>query len=65
MAKKDRNKAGAAGIVRYTKNQLIGSEKYRDRRDLLWALLEDEKVYSAAEAEEVMNQFMKGKVKVC
>ncbi len=65
MAKKDVKVTEGTEAVRYTKRQLACSEKYCDRRDLLQALLDDEKKYSVTEADEIMNQFMKGKVKVC
>jgi len=51
--------------VRYTKKQLICSEKYCSQSDLLCALLENGKTYSLEEADEIMNRFKKGKVNVC
>ncbi|MDR1773050.1 MAG: hypothetical protein LBS02_20820 [Hungatella sp.] len=65
MAKKSMKETGGISVARYTKDQLILSERYRNQRDLLSALLDDGKVYSVTEAEEIMNQFMKGRVKVC
>jgi len=65
VAKKNVKETGGTSVIRYTKDQLIRSEKYRNQRDLLSALFDDRKVYSVTEAEEIMNQFMKGKVKVC
>ncbi len=65
MAKKNVKETNGTTVIRYTKDQLIRSEKYRNQRDLLSALLDDRKVYSVTEAEEIMNQFMKGRVKVC
>lgn len=65
MTKKNTAAADTTDSTRYTKKQLIGSEKYRSQKDLLGALLDDEKSYSKTETEETMNQFLKGKVKVC
>jgi hypothetical protein len=65
VAKKSMKETGGISVARYTKDQLILSERYRNQRDLLSALLDDGKVYSVTEAEEIMNQFMKGRVKVC
>uniref|UniRef100_UPI0006D058E8 hypothetical protein n=1 Tax=Clostridium sp. NkU-1 TaxID=1095009 RepID=UPI0006D058E8 len=65
MAKKSMKETGGISVARYTKDQLILSERCRNQRDLLSALLDDGKVYSVTEAEEIMNQFMKGRVKVC
>lgn len=50
---------------RYTKKQLIYSEKYCNQSDLLCALLENEKTYTQAEADKIMDRFKKGKVKIC
>jgi hypothetical protein len=65
VAKKNAKETDETNGARYTKDQLIRSEKYRNQRDLLSALLDGKKVYSVEEAEEIMNQFMKGRVKVC
>ena len=65
MLKKSVNKTEGPVIARYRKDKLIRSDRYREQRDLLWALLDDEKVYSITETNEIINQFMKGKVKVC
>lgn len=51
--------------ARFTKQQLLFSEMYCSQSDLLCALLDDVKNYTLTEAEELMNQFKKGKVKVC
>lgn len=56
-------KESGAAPVRYAKHQLMGAVRYRDRRDVLSAVLEDEKEYSLKEAEKAMDRFMKGKVR--
>lgn len=48
---------------RYTKVQLAGANRYRNRRDILTVVLEDDKKYSVEEAEEAINRFLKGKVR--
>lgn len=53
----DRIKAG------FSKEQILASARYRNRRDLVAALLDDRKEYTIEEVEEVINGFMKGKVK--
>lgn len=60
-----RKAAEKSEAVRYTKKQLICSEKYCSQSDLLYALLENGKTYSLAETDEIMNRFKKGKVNVC
>lgn len=46
----------------FTKQQLITSKKYAEKKDLLNALLVDGKSYSMAEAEGILDNFLKGKV---
>lgn len=65
MAKNDVKAKKQTGSERFTKRQLVCSERYCNQSDLLCALLEDEKQYTLSEADEIMNRFMKGKVKVC
>ncbi len=47
----------------FSKAQLIGSDKYRGKRDVLNALLADDKRYTSAQVDEVIEKYMKGKVK--
>lgn len=63
--KKESNKANETNITdqRYTKPQLIGADRYRNKRDILSVVLEDDKEYSFDEAEEAVNRFLKGKVR--
>lgn len=51
--------------AQYTKEQLAESGYYRSRRDLVHALLENGRVYTVSEADEVIHEFMKGKVSLC
>lgn len=55
--------AEAPAVTKYTKEQLIGSERYRNRRDLLGALLKDGEVYTLHDADTLLSNYMKGKVK--
>lgn len=52
-------------VTRYTKAQLIEAKRYRDQKDILSAVLQEEKVYSFAESDKAVEEFMKGKVKTC
>ena len=47
----------------FTKEQLISSKKFMNNKDVLSALLEDDKMYSESQAIEIIENFMKGKVK--
>lgn len=53
----------AAAEKRYTKRQLLASEKFRARRDLLSVLLSGEKTYTAGEVDALADNYLKGKVK--
>ncbi len=46
--------------VSFPKEKLLTFEKYRDRRDLLGALLKDGASYSTAEADAMIKTFLKG-----
>ena len=50
-------------IQRFSKDQLIRSERFREYRDILSAVLLDSKMYTVDEAETAVKKFLKGKVK--
>ncbi len=54
--------AGAAGS-RFTREPLISSTRFRDRQDLLNALLSPGQAYSIAGVEQMIDEYRKGKVK--
>lgn len=47
----------------FTKEQLLNSERFREKRDLARAVLADGKKYSAEEAEKIIDKFLKGSVR--
>lgn len=49
--------------TRYTRGQVLASARYRDRRDLVSALLDDGRTYTIAEVDQEVDRFIKGKVK--
>lgn len=59
MAKTQTAEASAA----FSKAQLVASQKYANRRDLIGALLEDGKTYTLNEVDALIEKFMKGKVR--
>lgn len=66
MAVRKKDSAGENMVKReetFTLAQLLAAEKFNSRRDLLKALLSEDKRYSISEVEKKMEQFMKGKVK--
>ena len=48
---------------RFSKEQLIASEHFRERRDILEALLNDREQYTLRAVEEKIESYMKGKVR--
>lgn len=47
----------------FTKEQLLRSERFQDRKDLINALLSPEQQYTVRQAEQKIEDYMKGKVK--
>lgn len=47
----------------FTKSQLVNSAKYRDRRDLVDALLNNNEKYTIEQVDKTIENYMKGKVK--
>lgn len=50
----------ALEVPKFTKVQIIKSNKYLTRRDALNALLQDNKMYSLAEVDGILKKFDKG-----
>ena len=48
---------------KFTKEQLLNSNKYKHNKDALSVLLEEDRSYSIQEVEKLLTDFMKGKVK--
>ncbi len=46
----------------FSKDQLLNSERFRGRRDILNVLLRDDKEYSVESAELMIEKYLKGKV---
>ena len=51
------------GETKYKKQELLKAECYRERKDLVGALLEDGREYSLEEVDAVLDKFLKGKVR--
>lgn len=47
----------------FSKGQIIAAKQFKNRKDLLNAILSDEKQYTITAVEQLMNDFLKGKVK--
>ncbi len=47
----------------FSKEQLLRSERFRGKQDVLNAVLRDNEKYSAERAEQEIEKFLKGRVK--
>ncbi|MBR5535062.1 MAG: hypothetical protein IKU60_00285 [Clostridia bacterium] len=46
----------------YTKDEIKASKRFKERQDIIEALLKDGVYYSIEEAEKIIKRFMKGRV---
>lgn len=60
--KKEQTEVTQKEVPEFTKEQLLKSERFKDKRDLIDALLADNEKYSLAAVEEKINNFMEGQV---
>ena len=49
-------------VVLYSKEQILNSKRYLNRRDALGVILADDKMYTKEEVDSLLEKFMKGKV---
>lgn len=49
--------------VKFSKNQLLAARRFSGKRDILEALLSDEETYTVKTVEQMIEKYMKGKVK--
>lgn len=47
----------------YNKEQLLSSKKYKDRKDMLSALLEEDTCYTIKQVEAILEGYQKRRVK--
>lgn len=50
-------------VLTFSKKQFVNSKKFAKRKDILNALLDDDKEYSIEQVEEIINDFLYGKKK--
>lgn len=48
---------------RFSKEQLLSAERFRDRKDIVDALLDEKETYTVKTVEEKIEDYRKGKVK--
>ncbi len=49
--------------VEFSKEQLVNSERYKQYKDVITALLEDDKRYTIKQADAIINDYLKRSVK--
>lgn len=62
-AKKNKAEVQSSAKVeqKFSKVQILASAQYANRRDLVYALLDDNKEYTKAEVAKIISDFMKEK----
>lgn len=55
-------KSKTEDLAKFSKSQIVNSKRYSNRRDLLTALLEQDKEYSFSDIKEIINKFNDKKV---
>lgn len=48
--------------VKFSKNQLLAAKRFSGKRDILEALLSDDETYTVKTVEQMIEDYMKGKV---
>ena len=61
--KKEFEKPAIKELPKFTKAQIVGSQKYERFKDFLTGNLEDDKMYSMQDVDSMLEKFMKGMVK--
>ncbi len=59
MAKQTKEKTE----MEFTKQELLTAKKLAKNKDLVNALLEDDKTYTVEKVEQIVDNYLKGKVK--
>ena len=63
MSTKKKPAASAAQEPKFTKEALVNSKWFRNKRDIVTALLKDGVEYAISEVDVMIAEYMKGKVK--
>lgn len=57
MTEKNKSTKAAPEVAKYTKSVILSANKLKWNRDVLSVLLEDDKEYTLAEVEKLVNDF--------
>lgn len=50
-------------VLKFTKEKFVNSKRFAARRDIVNALLDEDKTYSIEEVENIINDFLRGNKK--
>ena len=62
MSNKKKPAASAVTELKFIKEALMNSRRFRNERDLVSALLKDDVEYTVPEVDSMITEYMKGKV---
>ena len=60
---KKENVENKSDETKFVKSQIIGSDKYKNRADILNVLLEDDKEYTSSDVDKKLEDFLGKEVK--
>ena len=63
MSTKKKSTASAVQEPKFPKESLVNSKRFHNERDIVSALLKDGVEYAVSEVEDMITEYMKGKVK--
>lgn len=64
MAKKKQvEEVSEVKVLKFTKEKFVNSKRFAVRRDIVNALLDEDKTYSIEEVENIINDFLRGNKK--
>lgn len=49
--------------LKYTKESILNSKKYSERKDILSVILKEDEEYTSNDIDDILNKFMKGEIK--
>lgn len=48
--------------LKYTKESILNSKKYSERKDILSVILKEDEEYTSHDIDDILNKFMKGAI---
>lgn len=63
MSTKNKPTASAVTEPTFTKENLVNSKRFHDKQDIVSALLKNGVEYTISDVEDMIEKYMKGKVK--